>query len=259
MKRTAQSIESISIHNYKNIMKRIASSILLVIFSIICKAQTFIALDNDTTVITEYNDGKLWAYRDFYDFVVGLSCYESKDDYGKYYQINVFINNHGETPVTFCPEEVTARIIGKSSDTLQLKVYTNESFQKKIKTSQAWAMALYGLSAGFNAGTAGYSTSYSTSYSPNGYAYTTVPQHYNPNAAYQANMAASYQIQTLGKMMENDRTVKEQGYLKKTTIHPNESIVGYMNIKRKKGVFLTVDIPVNGFVYSFNWDVSNKK
>lgn len=120
-------------------------------------------------------------------------------------------------------------------------------------------MALYGFSAGFNAGMAGHSTSYSTSYSSNGYAYTTVTHHYDANAAYQANMAASYQMQTLRNMMENDRTVKEQGYFKKTTVHSGESIVGYMNIKRKRGKILTVDIPVNGYVYSFDWDVSKKK
>lgn len=125
----------------------------------------------------------------------------------------------------------------KTGDTLQMVVYTNETFQKKIKRSQAWAMALYGFSAGLNAGMAGHSTSYSTSYSSNGYTYTTATYHYDANAAYQANMAAQYQIMTLGKMMENDKKVKEQGYLKKTTIHPGESIVGYMNIKRKKGGF----------------------
>lgn len=59
-------------------------------------------------------------------------------------------------------------------------------------------MALYGFSAGLNAGSAGYSTSYSTTYSPNGYAYTTMTTHYNPNATYQANLVANAQIATYG-------------------------------------------------------------
>ena len=50
----------------------------------------------------------------------------------------------------------------------------------------------------------------------------------------------------------------EQGYLKKNTIHPNEGIVGYMNIKRKKGNILTINIPINGNVYSFELDVNKK-
>lgn len=226
---------------------------------IICNAQTFIQSENDTTVTTEYHDGKLWAYQDLGDFVVGLCNCETKDDYGKYYQINIFIFNHGENSVTFVPEDVKARMATKTGDTLQMVVYTNETFQKKIKRSQALSMALLGFSAGLNAGMAGYSTSAGTSYSSNGYAYTTATYHYNANAAYQANMAAQYQIMTLGKMMENDKKVKEQGYLKKTTIHPGESIVGYMNIKRKKGGLLTVEIPVGKDAYLFDWDVSKKK
>ena len=51
------------------------------------RAQTFIKADNDTTVMSEYNDGRIWAYRQIGDFVVGLTSYEEKDDYGKYYQI----------------------------------------------------------------------------------------------------------------------------------------------------------------------------
>jgi len=240
-------------------MKKTYFILLLLFWTIACQAQTFIQAKNDTTVITEYNDGRPWVYRDIRDVVVGLTSYEAKDDYGKYYQINIFIHNHGDTSFLFDPATVLSSLTTKAGDTLQLQIYTNEMFQKKIKRSQSWAMALYGLSAGLNAGTAGYSTSYSTSYSPNGYAYTTITQHYNANAAYQANMAASYQIQTLGKMMENDCAVKEQGYLKMNTVHPGESIVGYMNIKRKKGRVLTVSIPVNGHVYSFDWDVRKKK
>lgn len=84
-------------------------------------------------------------------------------------------------------------------------------------------MVLYGVSAGLNAGTAGYSTSYSTTYSTNGYAYTTVTQHYDANAAYQANMASTNHLITLGQMMDNDRVVKEQGYLKKNNNLPRRS------------------------------------
>lgn len=222
-------------------------------------AQTFMENEGDTTVITEYNDGRLWAYREIGDFVVGITNCETKDDYGRYYKIEIFIHNRGFEPVTFNPEEVSSRLITNAGDTLQMLVYTNEKYQKKIKRSQAWAMILYGFSSGLNTATAGHSTSYSTSYSPNGYAYTTITHHYDANAASQARLAASYQMMTLGRSMENDRQIKEQGYLKKTTVHPGESIVGYMNIKRKKGHVLTVDVPVNGQVYSFDWDVRRNK
>ena len=72
-------------------------------------------------------------------------------------------------------------------------------------------------------------------------------------------MAAQNQIMTLGMMMENDKKFKEQGYLRKTTIHPNEAIIGYINIKQKRGLTMTVNIPINEQVFSFNWDVAKKK
>ena len=224
-------------------MKQNICVVIFLLLSTICKAQTFIYPQNDS-ILTEYNDGKFWAYLNKNDFVVGLSCFEEKDDYGKYYHLDIFIKNLSETPIVFQPDSVHSNLLTKKDDTLKLEVYTNEEYQKKIKRSQAWAMALYGISAGINAGTAGYSTSYSTSYSSNGYAYTTITNHYDANAAYQANVASTNQMLTLGQMMDNDRTIREQGYLKTTTIYPDEAIIGYMNIKRKKGIFYLFLIPL---------------
>lgn len=239
-------------------MKTICIAVVLLFFSNIISSQTFTVTKNDSTIMTEYNDGKLWAYRNADNFVVGLTCYEEKDDYGKYYQAQILIRNLGDSAVTFCPENVSA-YLERRNDTMELEVYTNEEFQKKIKRTQTWAMILTGVSAGLNASSAAYSTSYSTTYSPSGYAYTTVTRHYDANAAYQANLASTNQMIALGKMMDNDRKVKEQGYLKKTTIYPNEAIIGYMNIKKKKGDVLTVNIPIQQYVYSFSWLVKAKK
>lgn len=239
-------------------MKQNICVVIFLLLSTICKAQTFIYPQNDS-ILTEYNDGKFWAYLNKNDFVVGLSCFKEKDDYGKYYHLDIFIKNLSETPIVFQPDSVHSDLLTKKDNTLELEVYTNEEYQKKIKRSQAWAMALYGISAGINAGTAGYSTSYSTSYSPNGYAYTTITNHYDANAAYQANVASTNQMLTLGQMMDNDRTIREQGYLKTTTIYPDEAIIGYMNIKRKKGKILIVNIPIGDYIYTFKWDVNRKK
>lgn len=120
-------------------------------------------------------------------------------------------------------------------------------------------MILYGFSAGLNAASAGYTTTYSTSYSPNGYAYTSINNSYDANAAYQANMAANMQLQTLGDRMKSDRAVREQGYLKLNSIHPGDAIIGYMNIKHKKGKQLLVSINIGARTFSYLWDVEKKK
>ncbi|WP_298073055.1 hypothetical protein [uncultured Bacteroides sp.] len=238
-------------------MKQKVCLAIFLSLAIICKAQTFIYPQNDS-IMTEYNDGKFWVYLNKNDIVVGLSCFEEKDNYGKYYHLDIFIKNLSERPIIFRPDSVYSNLLTKKDDTLKLEVYTNEEYQKKIKRSQTWAMALYGISAGINTGTVGYSTSYSTTYSPKGYTYTTITNHYDANAAYQANVASTNQMLILGQMMDNDRTMREQGYLKTTTIYPDEAIIGFMNIKRKKGKVLTVNIPIDNYIYTFDWDVNRK-
>ena len=219
-------------------------------------AQTVIKADNDTTIMTEYNDGRLWAYQQTGDFIVGMTNYEENDDYGKYYQIVLFIKNIGDKPVTFDPEYVSSYLVKKNGKMITLDVYTYDDYMNKVKKSQALAMALYGFSAGLNAGTAGYQTTYTTTYGAGKLPYTQVHTTYNYAAASSANMAATNQIISLSKLMADDRNTKSKGYLKKTTIHPNEGIVGYMNIKRKKGNTMKVWIPVERKRFSFDWDVS---
>ena len=105
-------------------MVRIILSIIMICLPLVIKAQTFIKAENDTTVMSEYNDGRLWAYRQIGDFVVGMTNYEEKDDYGKYYQIMVFIKNMGDTPVTFDPEQVTSVLYTIYKEIILMDVYS---------------------------------------------------------------------------------------------------------------------------------------
>ena len=233
-------------------------AIALLALTISVQAQDFLTAENDTTVLTEYNDGRLWAYRQIGDYVVGMTNYVDKDDYGKNYQILIFIKNFGETSALFDPSLVTSTLENKYGEIEEMKVYTYERYMKKVKTQQAWAMALTGFAAGMNAGTAGYQTTYTTTYGAGRVPYTQVHTTYNYAAASAANMAATTQMMTLSKMMSDDKKTISQGYLKLTTVHPDEGIIGYMNIKYQKGVRMTIDIPIGGKVFSFDWDIAKK-
>jgi len=61
------------------------------------------------------------------------------------------VQNLTNDSYTFAPDIIHADITKKNGTTETLRVYSNEAFQKKIKRQQAWASALYGLSAGLNA------------------------------------------------------------------------------------------------------------
>lgn len=221
--------------------------------------QTFLRNDNDTSVVTEYLDGKLWAYSNNGGLIVGMTNEEISDDYGRYYQIGIIINNQRDTSVIFNPEDVYSSLVKKNGDTIALDVYTDEEYQKKIKKSQMWAMVLTGISNGLSSGQSGYSTSTTSTVGANGSIYFTTTTHYNANAAAQAQSVANQRMMSLGRLFEEDRNIRRQGYLKKNTIHPGETICGYMNIKRKKGKLMVVDIDICGCNYCFAWDVGKKR
>lgn len=239
-------------------MNRLLFIILFLASPYIMWAQAFIS-ENDSTTLVEFHDGKQWVYKNIDGITVGMNATDYKDDYGRYYQIGLFICNERDTSITFNPEEVFADLMSIKGDTISLEVYTNEKFQKKLKRSQTWAMVLYGLSEGLNAASAGYTTTATRSYSPNGYSYIAFNQTYNAAGAYNSNMASTMRIATLGKRMDNDRAVREQGYLKLNTIRSGDAIVGYMNIKHKKGTRLRVALNVENNNYSYLWDVKKHK
>lgn len=239
-------------------MKKTLLTFLFGLLATIGFAQTFIKEESDTTVMSEYLDDRLWAYRHIGDFVVGMTNYEEKDDYGKYYQIVIFIKNLGNTRITFEPDKITSTLYKKQGDKFDLEVYTYKEYKKKVENAQALSMALLGISAGINASNAGYQTTYTTTYGAGVLPYTQVSTTYNYANVAALNTAATMQMMTLGKLMEDERNTKSQGYLKMTTIHPGEGIIGYMNIKRKKGEKLKVNIPVGDCIFSFDWNVAKK-
>ena len=50
--------------------------------------------------------------------------------------------------------------------------------------------------------------------------------------------------------------MKQEGYLRKTTVYPGDAISGYVNIKRISGSTMTVIVDINGAKYEFPWNIS---
>lgn len=217
-------------------------------------SQTLIKPENDSTFVTEFRDDNEFGFIAKDSVIVGVSCNTLKDDYGSYYQLNILIQNLTDSAFVFDPAEVKADLVTKSDGYEEMKVYTAQSLQKKIRNAQMWASIAMGLSAGLNAASAGYSNSYvSTPYG--GYTVQT----YNAGNAAMANMLATNQMIMMGKQMENDRKVRDEGYLKKNTIRTGEGIYGYMLIKKQKGKHMDVVIPVNGRNFSYSWSLAKKR
>lgn len=231
-------------------MKKLFMLFLLSTTMLSSFSQSLLKPENDSTFTAEYRNGDEWAMIAKEGFIVGVSNKLIKDDYGKFYRLQIMIQNLSNNSFVFTPETVSSYCTLKDQSVNRMKVYTSESFQKMIRNKQMWAEALTGFSNGLNAGMAGYSTSYvSTPYG--GYTVST----YNPGNTAVANMIATNQMMEMGKQMENDRKIRDEGYLKKNTIHPGEGIVGYMFVKKQRGVTMEVQIPVNGVVFDFKWNI----
>ena len=230
----------------------------------------------------EYRDGIAWMYYNKNGITIGLTNNMIKD-YGKYFQIPIIIANNSILPIEFNPNNITATLINKKGKELTLKVYSVAEYMKKVRQSQNWAIALTAIGEGLAASSAGYSssttnTSYSgysssygsaSAYGSGGYARGSYSGNssyygssssrttsYNGAAAYQAQVIASNRVAAYNNALLSERATKNEGYLKRTTIHPGETISGYVNIERKKGISMTINIDINGVIYTFPWDIT---
>ena len=231
----------------------------------------------------EYVNGYNWLYYNANGITLGMTNIKVKD-YGKYFQIPIIITNSSLFPFDFDPKNITSILVDKKGKQVELEVLSSEEYMKKVRRGQNWAMFWAGLGEGLAAANAGYSTSktnttyngYSNTYGNayaygnGGYAYgnysgnttyhgssTSTTTSYNGLAAYQAQVIASNRMANYENSLLTERQHKDEGYLKKTTIHPGQSISGYINIKRVKGVSMNIVIDINGAKYNFLWDVSD--
>lgn len=234
----------------------------------------------------DYRDGAAWPYYTKNGIMVAMTNTQVKD-YGKWFQISLIIANNSIAPIEFDPELITSSLQKKNGQTVALEVWSSDRYMRKVRRTQNWNMALAGIGEGLAAAGAGYSTStthtnstyngYSNSYGnayaygSGGYAYgsyngygsyhgnsstTSRTTTYDGAAAYQAQVIASNRMANYENYLLNERAIKQEGYLRKTTVYPGDAISGYVNIKRISGSTMTVIVDINGAKYEFPWNIS---
>lgn len=242
----------------------------------------------------DYRNGQAWPYHNKNGILVGMTNTEVKD-YGKYFQISITISNNSMFPIEFDPSEITSSLTDQYGATQELKVWSAQEYMKKVTRQQNWASAMYGLAEGMAAYNAGHSTSttnnyYSGSsstygsastygnasaYGSGGYAYgnyygnttysgntyysgssTSTTRTYDGAAAYQAQVIASNRAAAYDNALLSERAAKDEGYLKRMTIYPGQTIHGYVNIQRRKGETMDITVYIQWIPYPFSWDIS---
>ena len=221
----------------------------------------------------EYRDGDAWSYY-INDGILIAMTNTKINDYGKYYRIYINLTNNSFYPIEFDPKESTAILTDKKGKDITLEIQSAEQYNKRIRRTQRWEEALMAFALGLTATNAGYSSSTTTSsysgysythgsasaYGTGGYSYgnsTSTTRTYDAGVTYAAQMQASQNMATMSENNFQIREARQEGYLKRTTINPGESISGYFNIKRKKGESLVVTLNIAGAEYQFPWKVKH--
>ncbi len=184
------------------------------------------------------------------------------ENYGKYFQANLIIQNLTGRDINLKPENIYCKI--ELDEVVDGKVLSHEEYLKKVKNRQGWNAFLVGFSESLAAASAGYSASRTNSsttiksYSSI-YGSTTINSEtnsstlkYDGSAAYWANQnARKNTAEYTNHQFEIKRTLSE-GYVKLNTIKNETEYQAFFNIEYvKKAKNIEIIIPINGKEYPF--------
>lgn len=233
--------------------------------------------------MVEYIDGVAWHYYNYNGIMIGMTTSAVKD-HGKYYRASFIVTNNTICPFDFDPTLITATLFDKKDKAEPLDVYTAEEYMKKVKRSNMRKIFAWGLVGALAVAASGYSKSTTetsesgyvssagsaSAFGSGGYAFgsyssdtyyggksKTTTTSYNGAAAYQAAVIESDRLAAYSNALLSEQAAKEAGYLKINTLYPGQSIKGYINIDKKKGANLVIDVDINGAVFSFPWELKN--
>lgn len=206
----------------------------------------------------DYRDGTPWEVYFKNGLTIALTNSVVKD-YGKWHRIDWIISNNSTTPIEFTPElNIASYSADNQGVTTDLQVWSCDAYMKKVKRAQTWAAIAMGFSEGMASAGAGYSTSTTTGYSSNCSTTTYYTTTYNATAAYQANLASQQRLANFSQALQEEKNIKQMGYLKKNTIYPGESVSGYVHVERIKGERVVFVINIEGAEYLYEWRFDKK-
>lgn len=234
-------------------------------------------------------NGNTVSYVKFKDVVINIVPY-FLDQYGKYFNMNISVQNFSHRSILFNPSNISIqaytfkkkKIDGQETyipEEVNLQLLSFSEYDKIVKKKQRWDNFWVALGEGMAAYNAGYSSS-TTNYS--GSSYTTANAHasgyvgntygyanaygssyttsygqattrsYNGAVAYAAQQQANANY---AAYTENQRQIRQQigdGYVQMHTIPAETEYSGYFNIKYNKKVQrILMNIVIDGEVYPF--------
>ncbi|MCD8298093.1 MAG: hypothetical protein LUC88_11025 [Prevotella sp.] len=215
----------------------------------------------------EYINDLPWEIIDKNGISVGLTYFRDPSfGFTGGYKASLIIVNNSMFPINIGSDNVSINYSSNKGKDMTLRVRSFSEFSQSVQSSNAWAKTFAGIGEYMLTKNAGNSVSQTTTTyagttgSGRNYsgAATSVTTSYDAAAAYQARITASNRIAAYGEALDADRKIREEGYLKRTTLHPGETIVGYVIGTKKSGwAYGTyiIDIEINGVTYTYNWEI----
>ncbi len=221
-------------------------------------------------------DGKVVKYFIHKGFIIGVNL-TIENLYGKYYTVYISIENYTKNRRDFFPERIIS-YLKYENELTQSSALTYEEYMKKVKKKQNTQAFFNALGESVDAMNAGYSASNTNTNSygqsnslgyfgnANGYVSSNVRTYanvssnsntinYDATANYFARQNARKNINDFNNMQYSIRKNINLGYFKANTIFSNERINGYVNIPFTKANKITINIPLNDEIYSFEWPI----
>lgn len=203
----------------------------------------------------DYHDGEKWHYYSKNGVTIALNTATLRD-YGKYHSLNLTISNNSLVPIEFEPScNITATSYNrkKNIDT-KLKVYSCDEYLKKYDRRNAWEAILFGVSDAIAIADAGVSEQKSVSVNSKGEQTVTYTKTYDPFDQYLTYQLARMEARDYDNQVIEGREARRVGYFKRSTIYPGDVISGFAYVQRVKGNEITVNIEIEGAVFTFTWD-----
>lgn len=203
---------------------------------------------------TEEHEGNTWYYYNKNGVTVALNSNTIRD-YGKYHTLNITIANHSLVPIDFEPScNITASSVNrKNGEETVLKVYSCDEYLKKVDNRNAWNAAIIAAGDVLTIIDAGVSKETSVSVNNKGERTVTQTKTYDPFNQFLAFELSMMEARDYNRSVIEGREVRRVGYFKQSTIHPGESVSGYAYVERIKGNEITVNIDIDGAIFSYTW------
>lgn len=203
---------------------------------------------------SQEHEGNTWYYYNKNGVTVALYATTIRD-YGKYHVLNLTIANHSLVPIDFEPScNITASSVNKKNgEETVLKVYSCDEYIKKVDNRNAIGAALMSVSDIITIVDAGTSKQTSVSVNNKGERTVTHTKTYSPFNEFLAFELSMMEAREYNKNAIEGREVRRVGYFKQSTINPGESVSGYAHVERVKGNDITINIDIDGAIFSYTW------